>query len=243
MAKILCQQATDEQIQAALNRCLRECQRYPVRMPDILQRIPGAGVDDGRPGPEEAWAMIPKTEDGSIVWTAEMREAYASARQLIRDGDLIGARMTFKEIYPRLVDTARRNGVRIAWEASLGWDKADRVRVLADAVTKKRMSSDAALTLLAPEQQAELAGLLPEPERLKLPGEVTREAKPIRLHGFAGVLQRIRMDGLVPDGCDPGPPKPVREPLGPDEIRRRRKLLREQAEFIRKGRAAEEKSA
>ena len=40
MAEMLTQTATDDEIAAALTRCAREC-KYPVRVPDILQRIPG----------------------------------------------------------------------------------------------------------------------------------------------------------------------------------------------------------
>jgi hypothetical protein len=43
MAEFLTQNATDPQIDIAFSRCAREC-RYPVRLPDILQRIPGLEV-------------------------------------------------------------------------------------------------------------------------------------------------------------------------------------------------------
>lgn len=43
MAEILTQNATDDQIDGALTRCAREC-RYPIRLPDILQRIQGQEI-------------------------------------------------------------------------------------------------------------------------------------------------------------------------------------------------------
>jgi hypothetical protein len=44
MAEKLAARATPELVNLALNRCMDEC-RYPVRVPDILQRIPGFDVD------------------------------------------------------------------------------------------------------------------------------------------------------------------------------------------------------
>ena len=40
MSIALLSRATSEQISAALDRCMVEC-RFPVRLPDIFQRIPG----------------------------------------------------------------------------------------------------------------------------------------------------------------------------------------------------------
>jgi hypothetical protein len=219
---------TEAQTGAALMRVAREC-RF-VSLAEIIERIPGAGADDGRPDVEEAWAMIPKYEEASVVWSTEMSEAFGAARQLVRDGDLIGARMTFKEVYPRFVAKARRENIPVRWMPSLGWDLADRTRALAEAVQKNRMTAEAAFGLLGPEQQAELALALPAAARLMLPGE----AKPPErlLPGFAGVLQKIRMDGLVPEGCDPGPPKPERRAMTPDELMARRQELRAQAEAM-----------
>ncbi len=219
---------SDEQILAALVRVRLEC-RY-VSLAEIIERIPGAGADDGRPDVEEAWAMIPKTEDGSIVWTAEMAEAFGTARQLVVGGDLIGARMTFKEAYPRIVARARRENIPVRWVPSLGWDKLDRVRALAEGVQKQRMTAEAALNLLGPEQQDLLVMALPAAARLMLPGE-TKPPEQV-LPGFAGVLQRIRMENLVPEGCEPGPPKPERSAMTPDELSARRQQLREQAEAV-----------
>jgi len=43
MAEILTQSAPDEEIDGALTRCAHEC-RYPIRLPDILQRIQGQEI-------------------------------------------------------------------------------------------------------------------------------------------------------------------------------------------------------
>src|SRR4051794_3626043 len=45
-----------EQAIAALNRCRRELRTFPT-VADVLAR-----VDDGHPGAEEAWGMLPRSE-------------------------------------------------------------------------------------------------------------------------------------------------------------------------------------
>jgi hypothetical protein len=70
-------------IAAALRRCRREV-RGALTVQDVVSRI-----DDGRPGPEEAWAMLPKDEATSCVWTDEMREAFGAALPLLEQGDKV----------------------------------------------------------------------------------------------------------------------------------------------------------
>ncbi|MBZ5721173.1 MAG: hypothetical protein LAO03_12410 [Acidobacteriia bacterium] len=229
MAADLASLYTDAQIIAALARVRLECRFIaPV---DIIERIPGAGADDGRPGVEEAWALCPKDESSSCVWTEEMMEAFGVARPMLQAGDHVAARMTFKEAYSRALESARREGIPVRWEPSLGWDKSDRVRALTEAVEKKRIRSDAALNLLAPEQADQLLMALPaESGKRMLVGEV----RPVTqiLTGFAGILQQMRMEGVVPADCDPGPPKPARRAMTPEELEERRAVLRQQAATV-----------
>lgn len=107
---------------------------------------------DGRPGANEAWAMIPKDEHASAVITEEMAQALYIAQPLIDDGDQIGARMAFIEAYKRLVDTAKLEGTPVKWFPSLGFDKEARASVIADAVRLGRLGVDHAAQLLAPVQ-------------------------------------------------------------------------------------------
>jgi len=107
---------------------------------------------DGRPGANEAWAMIPKDEHASAVMTEEMAQALHIAQPLIDDGDQIGARMAFIEAYKRIVDAAKLEGVPVKWFASLGFDKEERTSVVADAVRLGRLSVDHAASLLPPEK-------------------------------------------------------------------------------------------
>ena len=127
----------------ALLRCCRELKPRQFTLEAVLSRI-----DDGRPGAEEAWAMIPKDERGSVVWTTEMREAWAVAHPLLDIGDLIAARMAFKEKYPMLVQRSRDARQPVQWEISLGHDLIGRELVLLDAAEKGRISPQNVRSLL-----------------------------------------------------------------------------------------------
>jgi hypothetical protein len=57
MAEILTQSATDDEIDGALTRCAREC-RYPIRLPDILQRIQGQEIPQLEAEGRKAWDLV-----------------------------------------------------------------------------------------------------------------------------------------------------------------------------------------
>lgn len=188
--------ATVEQIAVALKACRRV--PYPVRLPHILERLPGHGTADGRPEPETAWSMCPKSDDSSVVWTEEMAVAFEGARRLLMDGDAIAARMAFREAYAAELAKARTENRPIRWIVSMGWDKADRVRALSEAVEKKRISADHALELCG-EQADTLALQLPaaDRERLQLTGEVKKEVR-LDLPGMPGVLKMLADNKALP---------------------------------------------
>lgn len=119
---------------AALTRCRKELDGRPFNVAAIIARI-----DDGRPGVEEAWAAMPFDESQSVVWTAEMAQAWGACLHLLEDGDRIGARMAFKETYLRLLTIARDQKTPTRWTQSLGHDQAGRDAVLLDAVDKGRL--------------------------------------------------------------------------------------------------------
>lgn len=121
-----------EQIIGGLRRCRREV-KGKLTLADILSRL-----DDGRPGPEEAFAMIPPPddEDSTCLMTREMALAMESARHL---GDPIARRMAFREAYVRLVQQARERSDEVIWSVSLGHDYNSRAEVVADAVAKGRI--------------------------------------------------------------------------------------------------------
>jgi hypothetical protein len=136
----------EQQILAALTRCRREL-KGRLTIADVLTRI-----DDGRPAPEEAWAMLPQDESGSVVWTAEMARAFGVAYPLLREGETIPARMAFLESYRNLVRKARDASVPVTWTPSLGQDPHGREAVLLDAVKLGRLA------------RSHVAGLLPHRE-------------------------------------------------------------------------------
>jgi hypothetical protein len=184
---------TDEQIDKALQRAVRECEWLNLKV--ILDRIPGGRCDDGRPGVELAWTLCPQREDLSTVWTEEAASAFGVARGLLAEGDAIGARMAFKETYPNLVTAARAANRPVKWIVSLGWDKSDRVRALSEAIERKLITAQHAMGLLAPEQQDELRLALPPSERKQLP---PAPGKPQLPEGLGRVLQEWPEDKRPP---------------------------------------------
>jgi hypothetical protein len=223
----------DEHIFIALARVRFEC-RF-IALVDIVERIPGAGADDGRPGPEEAWALCPKQEENSAVWTTEMAEAFGNgAQQLLRDGDQVAARMAFRECYPRLVAHARREGTQVRWSASLGWDQSDRVRALSEGVLRNRISVQSAIDLVGAAQREELLAALPATATANPMLKGTAEPKTLILPGLPGLLHHVKMEGKLPAGCEPGARRPEQMTLTTEELKQRRNQLLHQAERLAK---------
>ena len=136
-------QYPESQVLAALTRCRREL-KGRLTIADVITRL-----DDGRPGPEEAWAMMPRSEADTVVWTEEMAEAMGVAQPLLDEGDAIAARMAFKECYAKLVAQSRDAKRPVKWTASLGHDPLGREQVLLRAAEQGKLS------------QPHVAGLLP----------------------------------------------------------------------------------
>ena len=136
----------DAQVLPALTRCRREC-KGRLTIADVLSRL-----EDGRPGVEEAWAMLPKDEQTTAVWTVEMSQASAVVHDLLDRGDEVAARMAFKEAYSKACQLARDRGEPVSWSASLGWDKGGRESVLKAAVAAGRLSREQISIYLPPEE-------------------------------------------------------------------------------------------
>lgn len=148
----------------ALSRCRREL-KGRLTIADVLTRI-----DDGRPGPEEAWAMIPHDEASSVVWTDEMALAFGVANPLIVEGEKIQARMAFLERYKTLVREARDAGKPVRWTPSLGHDPAGREAVLLEAQRAGRLSAPHVAGLL-PYREA------PSPELMKMLPDMSAQGR------------------------------------------------------------------
>jgi hypothetical protein len=165
------------QVLAALTRCRREL-KGRLTIAAVIERL-----DDGRPGPEEAWSMIPMDETGSVVWTEEMSEAYGVGHRLIGHGDHVGARMAFKEAYNALVAKARAEQRPVRWMPSLGHDPAQRAAALAEAVRKGRLSESHAANLLpGPDRDTAARALLKlEGPRSEIPEHVQEQFARLKL--------------------------------------------------------------
>jgi hypothetical protein len=116
-----------QQVAVALRRCLKEV-RGRLTLADILQRIP-----DGRPGADEAYALLPWDEADSALLNTEIAEAMAIAKPLYDAGDKVGARLAFREAYNARVLEARELGAGPKWFPSFGTDAAGRHAVEAQA--------------------------------------------------------------------------------------------------------------
>lgn len=130
-----------EQVLGALRKCRQEV-KSRLTIADVVTRL-----DDGRPGVEEAWAMIPRDEQGSVVWTEEMAQAFGVCYEMI-DDDPIAARMAFKEAYLRNVSAARSEAIPVKWTPSLGRDASLRAVAIETALAKGRISAAHAVKLL-----------------------------------------------------------------------------------------------
>lgn len=146
----------ENQVLGALERCRREVKGV-LSLADVISRL-----DDGRPGADEAWAMIPRDETQSVVWTDEMAVAYGVARPLLAAGEPIAARVAFRECYARVVTLARCEQRAPQWRLSPGYDPAGRELAVSDAVSKGRLTPQQAMRLLPDETNSEVTAALLE---------------------------------------------------------------------------------
>ncbi len=97
-----------------------------------------------RPSADEMWAVIPMTEEMSVVWTREAQDAFFNAAlPLIESEDKIAARMAFRASYDRLCKQNEKE--KPEWIYSAGWNKDGREKVLIDAVRQKRLPINEAM--------------------------------------------------------------------------------------------------
>jgi hypothetical protein len=121
----------DAAIMASLELCSREV-KGRLTPADIIGRIPSQ-----RPSANEAWAMIPRSEEQTTVWTDEMRVAYGVAYSIMSDP--VAARMAFIEAYNReLSKTNPRNPPK--WSVSYGTDIEGRKDAVMNALNVGRLS-------------------------------------------------------------------------------------------------------
>lgn len=144
----------ESQVFGALERCRREVKGI-LSLADVISRL-----DDGRPGADEAWAMMPRDESQSVVWTDEMAVAWGIARPLIEAGEPVAARVAFRDCYNRVVTLARCERRPAQWRLSPGSDPNGRTQAIADALEKGRLSKRHAMELLPVVSNTEADALL-----------------------------------------------------------------------------------
>lgn len=132
------EQYPEPDVLRALSRCRREL-KGRLTLAEIVGRI-----DDGRPGPDEAWAALPWEEEETAVLTSEMKEAQGAAWHAYHAGDRAGAARAFREAYTRLVQDARTARRPVEWRISLGWDRERREGPVREALQLKRITAEQA---------------------------------------------------------------------------------------------------
>lgn len=186
-----------EAVRAGFDAHVKDPQRgrfVPVPA-DVIAQITGMASADGRPGPEEAWAIAVSGADeaATIVWTPEISAAWGMARVVMQGGDEVGARMTFREVYNRLVEEARHRGEATSWTVSLGHDAKQRERAIEHAQTLGRLPppSPTEQPELLEGPDAEAAGFGKVLGNPNMPPHVREKLMRLR--------DRLSGDGLVPD--------------------------------------------
>ena len=149
MAKDLEQYPIDVMITALTH--LRRDAKARFSIGAIIEQIEKLNPD-GRPTPDEAWAMIPRSESESVVMTEEMAEAMRYAQPLLDCNDQVAARRAFLDAYSRIVEKNKLTGIAPRWFPSLGDDKNGRGAALAEAVRLGRIEAAHAVSLMPPDK-------------------------------------------------------------------------------------------
>ena len=122
---------------------------------------------DGRPTPDEAWAMMPRSESESVVMSEEMGEAMRYAQPLLDCRDQVAARRAFIDTYSRIVEKNKLAGIKPKWFPSLGDDPGGRMPAIAEAVRLGRISTQHGINLTAPEKVPAMLRLAGHGEQAK----------------------------------------------------------------------------
>lgn len=121
----------------------------------LVERLNAA---DGRPSPEEAWAIAVSTHGNeaiTVAWTAETAQAWAEVGQSLMDsGDRFNASRGFISKYTELVQAARRNRIPVQWIICQGWDKELRHQAIQQAVAAGRITRQYAAMIHPRNQDA-----------------------------------------------------------------------------------------
>ncbi|MGA7180998.1 MAG: hypothetical protein WBX11_15640 [Thiobacillaceae bacterium] len=144
-------------VETALARCRAEVSGR-LTLAVIIDRLQGA---DTRPAPNEAWAMVLKARDENetVVWCQEMEKGWWASVEILRNGDKVGARMAFIEVYNRQVSEARIAGTPAKWTVSPGRDSELR-RIAVEKACEQGVLTQVQRLALAPPVAATSGELL-----------------------------------------------------------------------------------
>jgi hypothetical protein len=144
----------------ALARCRRELKPGWFCLAEVIKRI-----SDGHPGPEEAWSIAYRSADESdtVVLSQVMQAALAAVRPLMADGDMVAARMAFKEAYTESLEYARLHRIEPEWFVSLGTDPTKRAAALVEAEAAGRITQAKRLELSPPDQLEDARAIAGQP--------------------------------------------------------------------------------
>ena len=145
----------------ALRKCSREV-KGRLTLADVISRI-----EDGRPGKEEAWAMMPKGDQDSGAVTQEMATAFALCRDDFARGNENSAKATFYAKYIELVQASRDEGTPVNWFPSQGDDSAGHEQATHESRNRNRAAQDLPALPFTPRES------LPAPQRSALTGPVS----------------------------------------------------------------------
>lgn len=137
----------------AFSKHVKTSRFFPVPA-DLIDLIPAAKAAQ-HVSAEEAWAIALEAMDeySTVVVTDAILEAKTICQDVYDSGDRVGARMSFKDTYNRIIKTAQKP----AWKVSEGYDKARREDAVRKAVALGRLSqSDASryLTYQEPDKKS-----------------------------------------------------------------------------------------
>lgn len=151
-----------EVVETAMMRHMRDPERgqFMPKPADIIAQVRGVSSDDGRPTADEAFALLPKSELETAVWTPEMAQAWYAGASDLYETDRIGSRMAFRASYERLVERARRDGAPIKWTVSLGHDPRGREEPVRKAIEQGLLPASAAPALLPDAEVEDVAAQL-----------------------------------------------------------------------------------
>lgn len=105
-----------------------------------------------RQSADEIWASLPLSEQDSVYWTNETKQAFfQAALPLIELGDMMAARMAFRAAYDRICEENKMHSIQ--YEFSPGWNEAGRETCLQKAIDRGLLTRPEAQRLLPTFEQ------------------------------------------------------------------------------------------